>query len=1240
MKHIKQSLTILLSYTLTFMPLHAANLQTDGTTNTTIEKARNDVPVVNIANPNATGLSHNKFNNYNVDKQGLILNNSKDTTVNTQLGGYIFGNKNLTSNAKVILNEVTSTSRSQLNGYTEVAGQRADLIIANPNGLSVNGAGFINTSNVTLTTGVPIINGGNLDSFNILGGDISIEGDGLDSMGPDSTSIYAHFLQLNADIHAKNLDIKLGKNSIDANTKQITSSTNSNEVALLLDASALGGMYANRISLVGTDKGLGVNLPPEVLASTGEITITNDGNIKLQSVKAKTDISIDAKSSDIEVKDTISAGSDINIKAENVTNNALVHSGNNLTINSTKLNNSELIVSKNITIEGTTLNNNNGIVQAIESLSIDVDDISIDNSKLYAKSDFTLKVNELNNISTSSIGSGGNLNINARDYITNDSDILANGSLTLSTNGNLINKKIISSSNELTISSGSLTNDATIAGGSGTSSITATTNITNNSRISGENNLNISATDIVNSGYFNSGNTLAITSNNLTNNKTIFSANDMNLYTQNTLQNNENANIFAINNLTMASDDANNKTELIENISANIESYQGDINIHAKELFNKRVKAIDDDVFFTSRTISDSVYFDEDIRYGKTSYGANNLVRVVGTNYNDTFFPYVDDYGFRLHVDLAKEPFSYHFATFGVVVNEKLPYDNPNYKASSILAGHNLNINADNVYNEMSNISSANDMNLNISNEFINRTSNYSGDITLTLYHTGNLNGDTVNKGHSGYLYKNGVLIKRVINTYGDYNYGTHNITNNDTPLILANVTAGGSITGDIAKVKNGNVKENDSISAPTNKSEDTSTKDNTTSIDEENIIIPEGDYGLFVKTKEPNSKYLIETNPEFALFSNFISSDYMMKFIDYDAEATTKRLGDALYENTIIRDSILKQTGKRFLNKDIKNDNEQYKHLMDNAIAASKSLDLSAGISLSKEQINALTQDIVWMEEKEVEGTKVLVPVVYIANINNYKLRGSQIVAGDDISLKVASFTNSGNMKAGNNIYLNVINLDNAGALSAKKDLNINAADTIQNNGGLLEANEDIKLQATNDIKNISADIKAKNIDIKSTDGDVINERYSKAVSYAGSKFKNDATLIGKAGNIIATGSLNLNANQVNIKGSNLKANNIDIKANQVEILSSASKNDLFIGDSDNYIKEKSTTHLASNINAQNLNINSSGNTIVKGSNLNAANNLNIKAKKIDILAVNDSSYIEKKSSSSGFMSSSTTLD
>ena len=83
------------------------------------------LPVVNIAAPNAAGLSHNQYQQFNVDPSGAILNNAQKLT-STQLGGYINGNPNLGGGAaKTILNEVTSTNPSCLNGYLEVAGQKS-----------------------------------------------------------------------------------------------------------------------------------------------------------------------------------------------------------------------------------------------------------------------------------------------------------------------------------------------------------------------------------------------------------------------------------------------------------------------------------------------------------------------------------------------------------------------------------------------------------------------------------------------------------------------------------------------------------------------------------------------------------------------------------------------------------------------------------------------------------------------------------------------------------------------------------------------------------------------------------------------------------------------------------------------------------------------------------------------------------------------------------------------------------
>lgn len=93
--------------------------------------------VVNINNPQRPGgLSHNKFTDLQVGKEGIVFNNSQNA-INTQLAGSISGNSNLTNGpAGIILNEVTGSNPSALNGMLEIAGQNASLIIANPNGIN------------------------------------------------------------------------------------------------------------------------------------------------------------------------------------------------------------------------------------------------------------------------------------------------------------------------------------------------------------------------------------------------------------------------------------------------------------------------------------------------------------------------------------------------------------------------------------------------------------------------------------------------------------------------------------------------------------------------------------------------------------------------------------------------------------------------------------------------------------------------------------------------------------------------------------------------------------------------------------------------------------------------------------------------------------------------------------------------------------------------------------------------
>jgi filamentous hemagglutinin len=223
--------------------------QADGivvaTPGTSLGQAGNGVPIIQIATPNGTGLSHNQFHDYNVGTQGVILNNVANQTGATQLGGIIIGNPNLTNGvaAQTILNEVVGGSPSQLRGYTEVAGQSARVIVANPYGISCNGCGFINTPRVTLTTGKPVLDNGRLDRFQVDQGSVSIDGAGLNANNVDQFEIITRSAKINAEIQAKNLTIVAGRNDVNADSLNATARADdgSAKPQLAIDSSALGG---------------------------------------------------------------------------------------------------------------------------------------------------------------------------------------------------------------------------------------------------------------------------------------------------------------------------------------------------------------------------------------------------------------------------------------------------------------------------------------------------------------------------------------------------------------------------------------------------------------------------------------------------------------------------------------------------------------------------------------------------------------------------------------------------------------------------------------------------------------------------------------------------------------------------------------------------------------------------------------------------------------------------------------
>ncbi len=255
-----------------------ADRSAPGARQATVLNTANGVLQVNIQTPSAAGVSHNVYSQFDVPARGAVLNNARSAAT-TRLGGLVQGNPWLAGGtARVILNEVNATSPSQLRGYIEVGGDRAEVVIANPAGIVCDGCGFINASRSTLTTGAPLLTNGSLDGFRVQGGRIEVQGAGLDAADSDYTGLIARAVELNAGIWANDLRVITGAAEVSADAASATALAASGPApAFALDVALLGGMYANKITLVGAEAGLGMRSAGHIGAAAGAVVVTTAG---------------------------------------------------------------------------------------------------------------------------------------------------------------------------------------------------------------------------------------------------------------------------------------------------------------------------------------------------------------------------------------------------------------------------------------------------------------------------------------------------------------------------------------------------------------------------------------------------------------------------------------------------------------------------------------------------------------------------------------------------------------------------------------------------------------------------------------------------------------------------------------------------------------------------------------------------------------------------------------------------
>ncbi|HEM0096968.1 TPA: filamentous hemagglutinin N-terminal domain-containing protein, partial [Escherichia coli] len=395
-----------------------------------MDKAANGVPVVNIATPNGAGISHNRFTDYNVGKEGLILNNATGKLNPTQLGGLIQNNPNLKAGgeAKGIINEVTGGNRSLLQGYTEVAGKAANVMVANPYGITCDGCGFINTPHATLTTGKPVMNAdGSLQALEVTEGSITINGAGLDGTRSDAVSIIARATEVNAALHAKDLTVTAGANRITADGRVSALKGEGNVPKVAVDTGALGGMYARRIHLTSTESGVGVNLG-NLYARDGDITLDASGRLT--------------------VNNSLATGT-VTAKGQGVTLTGDHKAGGNLSVSSR----SDIVLS-------------NGTLNSDKDLSLTAGGrITQQNEKLTAGRDVTLAAKNITQDTASQINAARDIVTDASDTLTTQGQITAGQNLTASAT-TLTQDGILLAKGHAGLDAGTLNNSGAVQGAS------------------------------------------------------------------------------------------------------------------------------------------------------------------------------------------------------------------------------------------------------------------------------------------------------------------------------------------------------------------------------------------------------------------------------------------------------------------------------------------------------------------------------------------------------------------------------------------------------------------------------------------------------------------------------------------------------------------------------------------------------------------------------------------------------
>ena len=1065
-----------------------ADKSAPGNQQPTVLQTGNGIPQVNIQAPSQAGVSRNQYSQFDVAEKGAVLNNARKAS-QTQMAGWVQGNPNLArGEAKVILNEVNSANPSRLKGYVEVAGKKADVVIANPSGIQCDGCGVINAGRATFTTGKAEVENGELKGYRVQGGKVSVGQKGMDTSKADYTDIIADKAEIKGGVWGNKVKVTTGKNKVDRTndsvvyvgdkntneTDRTSESQNDQAQAYSVDVGQLGGMYAEKIHLVDNGQGLGVRNAGHIGAAAGDVKIDSQGKIVNEGfIGGSENTQLNAKKN-IENRGTVYAKAQAQLNAQNIDNKQGVIAGKQVQLSANNVDNRKqsdkgsLIVAsdkvsvkaKNVDNQGTkanskteqgirgaqvaiiadNLSNQQGGIYTDEHTNLNITK-TIDNKDGEIEASKSIELTAKTLANDGSVKTKGDLTVHLQDGVVLNNAFQAGGSLDFKTQGNLTNNSQLRVGNKLSVQAANIENtkEAEI---SGNETHINTNTLTNRGLIDGT--LTVAkAVTINNLGTGRIyGDHLALQGDTLNNleegdkSAVIAARERLDIGVDRVLNRNEST-LLSMGKIyvgkTLDEDNqAAGKSTYVHNHNGVIEALNIYDDAKSKAItFNTGV--VENKHFFLETenvdTSSTSV-FEYRIGNDSTIYGKDSGVYKVKQDNKSSRWGLNRKIRDLYHIfspDGKIESDNWHEYDYTRTVNETMVLA-PKYQEGKILSGGGIDFNDARVDNQDSKV--------------------IAGGVIETA--DGQLNNEefkgrtiVTDKGKVTAYYK----ARKKRNRFDRY-YTTASDTNiyfkqNESVKDLGvfaykeNVAPEFTNNGVADKANVGDVVLNRL----------------TQSLDKSSLYN--------INPDAPNG-YVIETDPRFANKQKWLSSDYMLNALQYSPDNMHKRLGDGFYELRLVNEQINQLTGRRYL-EGYQNDLEQYQGLMNNGVHYAKKLNLVPGVALTEKQMSELTTDLVWMVNEEVTlpgGKKlnVLTPKIYLASNRAQVAPTGAVISGDSIVAKVTSMNNEGTLIASDLVNVYGQDLQNKGVVLAD-NVNLNADQKLVNLGGKIMAADSLSL-------------------------------------------------------------------------------------------------------------------------------------------------------------------------------------